>query len=114
MSNLKPFPACPCKVECWNTQTCLNKCGVVHNARKANDGFVSADICRICHDKKYLISTRDDGYEAVEACDNCVLHNLGDVLYLSRDAIAAQLAERDGIAALHDYPCYVIGKTIGA
>lgn len=65
-------------------------------------------ICQICHDKQYLISTRDDGYDAVEACDNCVPYNLGG------DIAASHLPERDGIAALHDYPCYVIGKIAGA
>lgn len=89
-----------------------------HRQREAFLEAVAAmKTCSVCHNKKYVISTRSDGYDAVEACDNCITYNLGDVLYcssLSRDVAAAQLAARDGIAALHDYPCYVIGKIIRA
>lgn len=65
--------------------------------------------CEVCGGKQYIISTRDDGYEAVEACDVCVPY-ISPHTCADRDEIAAWLAERDGIAALHNYPCYVIGK----
>jgi hypothetical protein len=56
--------------------------------------------CEICEDKKYLISTRDDGKEAIEACDNC----REDTFY---DENASLLAKRDGIDCEDNYPCFV-------
>lgn len=66
--------------------------------------------CAVCGDKRYLIAERDDGFSAVERCDACSWFGENHPLTL-RDDEAAALAEADGIAALHDYPCYVIGRT---
>jgi hypothetical protein len=64
--------------------------------------------CPECGDNRYLIATRDDGFEAIERCDACqILPNGTPAMF---DSDASLLAQCDGIAALHDYPCYVIGR----
>lgn len=66
-------------------------------------------MCTICRGKGYLICMRDDGYEAVQACDACRLADPYDPVY---DTDAVNFAELDGIAALHEYPCYVVGRVV--
>jgi CRISPR/Cas system-associated protein Cas10 (large subunit of type III CRISPR-Cas system) len=56
--------------------------------------------CEICKDKKYLVSTRDDGEDAIEACDNCREDNF-------YDEDAAKIAKLDGVDCFDIYPCFV-------
>jgi hypothetical protein len=56
--------------------------------------------CKVCNDKRYLVSERADGTVAIETCDECCC----DVL---TDTQAAILARHDGIDCRLEYPCYV-------
>lgn len=62
--------------------------------------------CPACGGKRYLISTRDDGREAVERCDNCAWYGDNDPRTIS-DIDAAKLAQADGMDCESTYPCYV-------
>lgn len=64
------------------------------------------DQCHICGGEKYLIITRDDGFDAVERCDEC--------FGVPDDEGAAELARADGIACMNNYPCYVTGRLSNA
>lgn len=55
-------------------------------------------MCEKCKDKKYVISLRDDGKNAIERCDDCQ--------FIS-DEEAAILAQDDGIMCASIYPCYL-------
>jgi hypothetical protein len=67
-----------------------------------NDAISDAhDVpCEICANTQYLVSTRDDGKEAIEACDNCREKSF-------TDEDAAKLAIRDGIDCATSYPCII-------
>lgn len=59
-------------------------------------------VCEVCKGKRYVIATRDDGWQAVESCDECSTGVEGFV-----DTDAAILAREDGIRCAADYPCYL-------
>lgn len=56
--------------------------------------------CQACGDKLYIVSRRDDGRLAVEACDACSYGILSD-------EGAAAIARKDGIECATAYP-YVV------
>ena len=57
--------------------------------------------CKCCDDKRYLVSTRSDGFKVIERCDMCC-----DVdSFFDEDA--AILATQDGISCKHTYPCFL-------
>jgi hypothetical protein len=60
--------------------------------------------CLVCNDKRYIIAERDDGREAVEACDACNSNNT--------DEQAALSARADGIDCDRIYPCVVRRTTM--
>jgi hypothetical protein len=63
--------------------------------------------CPICHGKRYLIATRDDGRQAIERCDECQWFGENDPRNKS-DEDAAQWARADGIKCGTTYPCYLV------
>ena len=56
--------------------------------------------CIECENKRYLVCKRDDGFLAVERCDECTAN------YLSDEEVA-RLALRDGVECRLSYPCYL-------
>ena len=77
--------------------------------RGLTDILYALPKCNICGNKRYLISRRDDGFDAVETCDACTCETKGSVTLKIDDEDAAILATRDGVACQHTYPCYLIG-----
>jgi hypothetical protein len=63
--------------------------------------------CSVCKGKGYLISTRADGREAVERCDECQWFGENDPRN-KFDEDAAKWAQEDGIKCLPNYPCLVL------
>ncbi len=63
--------------------------------------------CEICYGKRYLVSTRDDGHQAIERCDECQWFGENDPRNKS-DEDAARWAQADGIDCLAEYPCLVL------
>ncbi len=71
------------------------------NTRRRPGFFVCHDICcSVCLNKRYLVSTRGDGRQAVERCDTCSVGVLTDTM-------AAVLARSDGVRCARSYPCYI-------
>jgi hypothetical protein len=62
--------------------------------------------CKVCKGKRYVISRRDDGKDAVERCDECSWHGENDPRTMW-DEDAAKLAQAAGIDCDGAYPCYV-------
>lgn len=62
--------------------------------------------CPVCLGKRYLVSTRDDGREAIERCDECAWYGDDDPRTL-HDTDAAKLAAKDGFVTDPDYPCII-------
>lgn len=58
--------------------------------------------CPDCENQRWIISTRSDGRDAVEACDSCRDPDRFD------DEDAADLARAAGIKCESTYPCYVL------
>jgi hypothetical protein len=67
------------------------------------------EVCD-CGGARFLICTRSDGFDAVEVCDLCN-PDPSEPGWMD-DADAAIIAEGYGIAAMHSYPCYVVGRFI--
>ena len=56
--------------------------------------------CVMCDSKRYLVCIHDNGFLAVERCDECTAN------YLT-DAEVARIALNDGIECRLTYPCYL-------
>ena len=60
--------------------------------------------CKLCIDKHYIISKRDDNFLCVERCDECSMDT-------HTDFDAAQLAEADEIGVSFEPPYYLTEQT---
>jgi hypothetical protein len=65
--------------------------------------------CTVCADMRYLIASRDDGFLAIERCDECSWHGDNDSHTLS-DEDAAKLARANGHEVADGYPAYLLNN----